>query len=400
MRMDEHYADALRQALELAKIHQRPVGVLDLEAVEKNLDALRQRADGKPVRVASKSLRVRNLLEHTLNTPGFRGVMSYSLDEALWLAEHGIRDILVAYPSADVEAIGRLRASDEAASTITLMVDSPRHLDLIDSTAGAPVRVAVELDGGYRPHSRLSFGALRSPLFSADDVARLAREVVARDGFTLVGLMAYEGQVAGVPDAGRGPYRRAVRIIKRRSIAEIAARRAQTVARIREIADLEFINGGGTGSLESTASEDCVSEVAAGSGIIGPALFDDYTSFRPYPALHLGFSVVRRPGPFVATLHSGGWIASGAAGKDRLPSIAYPAGLRYSRDEGAGEVQTPVLGVAADDLTPGDTVWLRHAKAGEPAERLNHYVVVAPGADGLQVQGIWRTYRGEGKAFG
>ena len=44
--------------------------------------------------------------------------------------------------------------------------------------------------------------------------------------------------------------------------------------------DLEFVNGGGTGSLESTCAEECVTEVA-----------------------------------------------SGAPGKDRLPAVAWPQGL-------------------------------------------------------------------------
>ena len=52
-------------------------------------------------------------------------------------------------------------------------------------------------------------------------------------------------------------------------------------------------------------------------------------------------------------------------------------------------------GSAAGRLRPGDTVWLRHAKAGEPAEHLNHVWVYSEG----KISGQWPTYRGEGKAF-
>jgi D-serine deaminase-like pyridoxal phosphate-dependent protein len=106
--------------------------------------------------------------------------------------------------------------------------------------------------------------------------------------------------------------------------------------------------------------------------------------------------VVRRPGPGVATLFSGGYVASGTGTPDRLPRPFLPAGLRLTGTEGAGEVQTPVRGAAADGLRPGDRVWLRHAKAGELAERFAAYHVL--GGDG-RVTTV-PTYRGEGQSFG
>jgi D-serine deaminase-like pyridoxal phosphate-dependent protein len=95
-------------------------------------------------------------------------------------------------------------------------------------------------------------------------------------------------------------------------------------------------------------------------------------------------------------LFSGGYVASGTGTPDRLPSPYLPAGLRLTGVEGAGEVQTPVRGAAADRLAPGDRVWLRHAKAGELAERFTQYHVVT--GDG-QVTAV-PTYRGEGQCFG
>jgi D-serine deaminase-like pyridoxal phosphate-dependent protein len=160
--------------------------------------------------------------------------------------------------------------------------------------------------------------------------------------------------------------------------------------------DLEFVNGGGTGSLESTAADSSVTELAAGSGLVGPTLFDAYRKFRPRPALLYALPVVRRPGPGIATLFSGGYIASGTGTPDRLPRPFRPEGLRLTRTEGAGEVQTPVLGAAADSLRTGDRVWLRHAKGGELAERFTEYHLVS--GDAL-VTGA-PTYRGEGRCFG
>ncbi len=107
--------------------------------------------------------------------------------------------------------------------------------------------------------------------------------------------------------------------------------------------------------------------------------------------------MVRRPAPGIATLFSGGYVASGTGTPDRLPSPFLPPGLRLTRTEGAGEVQTPVAGAAADRLGPGDRVWMRHAKAGELAERLTEYHVIDP--DQLDTRSVF-TYRGEGQCFG
>jgi D-serine deaminase-like pyridoxal phosphate-dependent protein len=212
-------------------------------------------------------------------------------------------------------------------------------------------------------------------------------------------VLGYEGQIAGLGDSppGRPVRARIVRAIQARSAAELRQRRAEAVRRIRALAPLEFVNGGGTGSLESTAADKSVTELAAGSGLVGPTLFDAYRSFHPKPALQFALPVVRRPAPGVATLYSGGYVASGTGTPDRLPTPFRPAGLRLTRVEGAGEVQTPVVGAAANWLSVGDRVWLRHAKGGELAERLTEYHLIDPADEAVQSV---PTYRGEGQCFG
>ena len=399
-------AGRLDRALERAGISQRPVAVLDLDAFDANAADLARRAQGTPIRVASKSLRVRRLIDHVLTRPGFRGVLAYTLPEALWLVEHGATDVVVAYPTADRSALSRLATDEQAREAITVMVDETAQLDLILDAARAPsgapvlsprrrIRVAIELEAAYSPLPGVRMGALRSPLRRPHQVLDLAREVQDRPGLSLVGLMAYEGQIAGVTDAARTPYGAAVRVMKALSAREIAERRAATVAAVRQIADLAFVNGGGTGSIETTRTEDAVTEIAAGSGLIGPGLFDGYHGFCPRPALLLGLSVVRRPARGVATLLGGGWVASGVPGADRLPTIHHPPGLRFAPQEAAGEVQTPVIGEPAERLRVGDTVWLRHAKAGEPAEHALDYQLLSGG----EVVAAAPTYRGEGRLF-
>lgn len=372
-----------------------PFGVVDLDAFRENAADLAMRAAGKPVRVATKSVRCRHLLGLTLATPGFRGVMAYSLREALWLSGQGVGDILVAYPSVDREAIRLLRADPVALDGVTVMVDDAAHLELLTrhrarEAADAPVRVCLDVDASLRL-GPLHLGVRRSPLRTPAQVRRLAEQAVRHRSLRLVGLMFYEAQVAGLPDSSAP-----VRWVKRRSTHELLDRRARVVEAVRPLAELELVNGGGTGSLHLGARDPSLTELAAGSGLFGPTLFDGYDAFRPRPAAFFTTPVVRRPAPGMATTFGGGWSASGPAGRSRLPAPWRPRGLRLTRTEGAGEVQTPLTGPTAGDLHVGDRVWWRHAKAGELCEHVGELHLV----ESDRIVATVPTYRGEGKAFG
>jgi D-serine deaminase-like pyridoxal phosphate-dependent protein len=383
-----------------------PFALVDLDAMWSNARELLARAAGTPIRVASKSVRCRSLLASILETPGFQGLMTFTLPESLWLHEAGFDDLLLAYPSADRGALARLARLDSERPPI-VMVDSVEHLDYIEAAAqgggagapaGAPrpIRVCLELDTGWWPlRGRLKVGAKRSPVRTPAQAHALAREVVSRPRFELAALMGYEAHIAGVGDQPldkrlQGPL---IRWMKRRSVAELAERRAAVVAAVQEVAPVPIVNGGGTGSVHTTAREAVITEITAGSGLFAPLLFDRYSDFDLTPAAMFAMPVVRRPSGGVATLLGGGYPASGGAGRDRLPAPYLPRGLRLDGQEGAGEVQTPVMGAAAASLRIGDRVYLRHAKAGELCERFASLHLVRGGEIVDEVP----TYRGEGR---
>jgi D-serine deaminase-like pyridoxal phosphate-dependent protein len=384
-----------------------PFAVVDLDAFWANAADIERRAAPKPIRLASKSVRCRLLQERVLARPGFRGTLAYALPEALWLAGHGFEDVLVAYPTVDRGALRELvlLIAERPEARISIMVDSLEQLDLLDSATGpraTPVRVCLELDAGlWLLGGRVRIGAKRSPVHTAAQAVALARAIVAREGVELVGMMAYEAQIAGLGDAPAGPGAAArlragmVRRLQSISARELAARRGAAVAAVRAVAPLELVNGGGTGSLEGTAREAAVTELAAGSGLYGPGLFDAYRAFSPRPAALFALPVVRRPRPGVATALGGGYLASGPADRSRLPRPHLPAGLRLDRQEGAGEVQTPLLGAPAVALAVGDRVWMRHAKAGELCERFSCLHLI----EGDRIVEEVPTYRGDGQCF-
>src|SRR5579875_104816 len=396
-------ADLLR--LDAATAHlDPPFAVVDMDALRANAASMAARAAGTPIRLASKSVRCRAIIEQVLASDGFRGILAFTLPEALWLAGTGMSDsIVVAYPTASLPALTALAGDHRAAAAITVMVDCREHLDMIEKAAASvpdprPVRVCIDIDAGYQaPLGLLRAGARRSPIRTPDQAADLARAITARPGLRLAGIMAYEAQIAGVGDdpPGHPVQARLIRFMQARSRAELARRRAAIVSAVQAVAPLEFVNGGGTGSIEKTAAEPAVTEIGAGSGLYHPGLFDSYRGFSGHPAAFFALPVVRRPGKDVVTALGGGYAASGQAGPSRLPRPFLPAGLRLDKQEGAGEVQTPLLGPAASRLRIGDRVLLRHAKAGELCERFSELHLI----EGPAVVATVPTYRGEGRAF-
>ncbi|MFC5675908.1 alanine racemase [Aeromicrobium endophyticum] len=370
-----------------------PFALVDAPALWANADDLVRRAGGVPIRVASKSVRVRSIIEQTLARDGFAGVMSYSLAESNWLADHGFDDILLAYPTASRAALLDLVADDQRRAAVTVMVDSTESLDHIDALIGADhpaIRVCIDVDASLKL-GPIHLGVRRSPVHTARQARRLAAAIEQRRGFDLVGVMFYDAQIAGLPDSSR-----AVRLVKRRSAAELLERRGAVVRAVGEHAELEIVNAGGTGSLEVTGEDPAITELTAGSGLFSPVLFDGYDAFESRPAAYFVLSVVRKPAKDIATLFAGGYIASGPTNKNRQPLPTWPQGLSPIGTEGAGEVQSPVKGRAARDLSIGDRVVMRYAKAGEMCERFDAVAVVEASGS----VDVVPTYRGEGKNFG
>ena len=395
-----------------------PVAVVDLDVFDANARELLARAGGVPVRLASKSVRVRSLVERA-GRLGFAGIMAYSLAEALWLVEQGARDVLVAYPTVDRRALAALAADPAARREITLMVDDVaqdalvatalaghRGADAAEREAGdagevdtPPVLLCLDIDASLRlgvGPVTVHLGTRRSPVHTPAEAAALARAIANLPGLRVRGLMFYEAQVAGLPDTSP-----AVRLVKKASVADLSTRRGEVIAAVRDAVghELELVNSGGTGSLETSAADPVVTEVTSGSGLFVPGLFDGYRSFVPHPSAYFGLDVVRVPAPGYATAFAGGYVASGPAGAARVPRVVEP-GWRLTSSEGVGEVQTP-LHVArghrdARELAVGDRVWFRHAKAGELMERFDRVQLVR----GDQVVEEVPTYRGEGKNFG
>jgi D-serine deaminase-like pyridoxal phosphate-dependent protein len=375
-----------------------PCAVVDLDAFEHNVDAAVAAAAawGKKLRVATKSLRCPELVRRVRERGGdvARGLMTYTAEETAFWAKEGQRDLILAYPTAlpsDAALIARANASGAIAACV---VDCQEHLALLGGAGksfGAPIPVIIDIDVAWSPLGIAHVGVRRSSLRKVSDVVALARRAAAGEGLRFLGVMAYEAQLAGVPDASV-----VARAMKCGSAVDVARRRAE-VSRALVEAQLrpEVFNGGGTGSLATSVSDPSLTEVTVGSGFLDSHLFDGYRGHVLRPAAYFALQVARRPGPTIVTCHGGGYVASGSAGPDRLPIPALPERLRLRRVEGAGEVQTPLEVPRDVVLSLGDPVFFRHAKAGELAEHFAEYLLVR----GDRIEGRAPTYRGLGHCF-
>ncbi len=395
------------EACRLLKGERLPAVLVDLDAFSRNLarHGGAVAGSGLSIRFATKSIRVVSLIEQVLAAPFARGLMCFSVAEAAALAGRGLDDLFVAYPTLQPSAMETLADLSEQNKNVSLAVDSVEgveRLAAVSKRRGVPLRIVLCTDMSLRAgKGRLHVGVRRSPLHDPDDVVRLAER--ARDaGLVVHGLLGYEAQVAGLGDDSPfdRPWTRAAKgLLRRASMRELGERRPRMVEALRSRGfDLAFVNGGGTGSLDVTTRETGVTEVSAGSGLFKPLLFDGYSSAfvrSLEPSCVFALEAVRRPAPGYVTCLGGGYVASGAAGPDKLPEPVLPRGLRLLSAEGAGEVQTPVFGEAADAIELGSPVVFRHAKAGEVMERFREVLLVERG----HVVDRVPTYRGDGFSF-
>lgn len=392
-------------AATLAGEWERPIALVDLDAMDRNLDRMLAQIarPDLPLRIASKSVRHVGLLRRLLDRGGdrCRGLMCFAVDEACALADRGFDDLLVAYPTVQAGPLARLAERVAAGVTTSVVVDGVAQVDALAAAgraAGATLAAVLEVDLSWRPlGGRVHLGVRRSPIRTPEAAVALARHIAATNGVELGGVMGYEAQIAGLADAlpGARVESAARRWMKRRSQPAANALRGAVVdALVADGHRVPLVNGGGTGSLAATSRDPSVTEVTAGSGALCPHLFDAYASLDLEPAAVFALEVVRRSDEGLVTCAGGGYIASGPPAADRLPRPVWPPGLTYLPHEGAGEVQTPLAG-APPTLAVGDTVVFRHAKAGELAERFATYALVRDG----QVVATEPTYRGEGLTF-
>jgi D-serine deaminase-like pyridoxal phosphate-dependent protein len=383
----------------ILKNERLPLAYVDLNMFDENIHAILKRSGTKKIRIASKSIRCVELMQRILDfNSQFQGIMCYSAEEAVWLSQQGFDDLLVAYPTVQEGSIRAVADEIKKGKQIYPMTDLTEHLTKIQAIAASEnvtMPIALDLDMSSR-WSLLHFGVHRSSVWNKETLHKYLEALKSCPNLKLCATMGYEAQIAGVGNKvpGKSLMNSIISGLQQNSKKELAKRRKELVEILqKECPELSIVNGGGTGSLESTAEEDWVTELTAGSGFYAPALFDNYSHFRHLPAAGFALEVVRHPQQNIYTCLGGGYVASGAVGKEKAPAPYLPEGMKLTPNEMAGEVQTPIQYIGSLEI--GDPVFFRHSKAGELCEHFEELCLIKDG----RILGKSKTYRGEGRCF-
>lgn len=380
---------------------ERPFAWLDYDALDQNIDFVNRLAT-KPVRIATKSVRSVSVLKYIQEKlVNYAGLMTFTAAESVYLIEQGFNHLLLGYPTFEENNIKKLLAYSRAGKDITFMVDAYEQVQLLQNCAEqmqtmAKICIDINISTNFK---WIYFGTKRSPLDSLQKLKNFTDKLTDYPNICIHALMGYEAQIAGVPDLSLANSRKmrakglVVRQLKKQSIEKITSFRRLAVAHVKSIAPVAFVNGGGSGSITYTCEQQEITEATVGSAFFAPVLFDHYDTLNLQPAVGFALRVTRQFDAHTFVCQGGGYIASGAIGEDRAP-VFLNENYQLLPLEGAGEVQTPFID-STGSLTIGDTVYLRHAKAGELCERFT----VLHGTRNMCYAGPILTYRGERQCF-
>lgn len=374
-----------------------PMVICDIDAFNHNLNLVGKhlRKVNRKLRLCTKSVRVPDLIAKAEKEDFIIGLFTYNSAEALFYAEkYGIKDILIGYPiTSKIDAEELCQAAKIKGTKISVMADSPFHLDLLEEAASkheVTLNILLELDVADH-FLGILVGSLRSPLREPEEVVKMAKEVEKRKHLTFGGIMGYEGQ-----NASLGDDKFLYRYLKSRSRPHVNERRAAVVNALKNN-DLQpaIVNGGGSGCFQETAAESSITEIGIGSLLFKSHLFDAIDSLNDFiPSIYFAIQIVRKPRENYVTAFSGGYVSSGVKTQ---PKVFLPDGLSPTKREGFGEVQSPFeYDPKKLTLNLGDPIFCRFAKAGEPLERFNKVHVYS---DNKLIGDTYLTYRGFGKRF-
>lgn len=373
----------------------------------KQLDRMAQNPYGKllPFRIATKSIRSPQFIEWIFqHCPRFGNrLMAYRVREALFLLKSLPQcDVLVAYPSlerTELEEVCRY-LKEYPKTKLTLMVSSKNHVELLSLLAREnQITIRVCIDVSVKTFG--VFGASRTAIETPGQLESFILLLLRHPSLKLVGLMGYEAQIAGLPDNTPDQFFRnhTIGFLKKQSIKKIHALRQKYLDVYRKVFknELEFFNGGGSGSLDTSAKDQALTELTVGSGLICPRQFLYYHNLREkiQPAVFFALRVTTQIDANRFQCTSGGFIASGVPqDKSKLPLVVYPFDTDFDKQEGCNETVSMVR-APKHKLREGDLVYCIHGKAGELFERFPEIIAIHD----AKVIGRFPTYVGEGKFF-
>ncbi|NKB70070.1 MAG: DSD1 family PLP-dependent enzyme [Candidatus Latescibacteria bacterium] len=259
-----------------------PVLLLDLDILESNIlrmaDTIITQGQ-KGWRPHTKGMKT-PALAHKLLAAGAHGVTCAKLGEAEVMAAAGIADILVANQVVAPQKITRL-VNLRRHADVKVAVDSRENADALDRAAldkGVVLNVLIEVDTGME----------RAGTLPGAPTLALARHIHACKGLHLAGLMTWESHVIRIKDLDE----------KKAAVDRALTDFTDTAQQCREEGiPIDIVSCGGTGTYQISAFQPGITELQAGGGIYGDAVYHYQFGVEHPFALTVRTTVTSRPAP-------------------------------------------------------------------------------------------------------
>jgi D-serine deaminase-like pyridoxal phosphate-dependent protein len=224
-----------------------PAAVLDLDAFERNLAKMadRARAAGLALRPHAKSHKTSAIARRQL-AAGAVGICCAKLAEAEAMAAAGIGAVLVTSPIAGAAQAERAAALAQAIADFRIVVDHVDGARELAVAAQGSIQVLIDVDPGMG----------RTGVHDAAQAVELCRAIAAEPNLKLLGVQCYGGHWQHIEGANA----------RAAAVADGMAYLSTVIAALRQAgADIAVVTGGGTGSFAADAAQGVLTEVQPGS---------------------------------------------------------------------------------------------------------------------------------------
>ena len=343
-----------------------PTLVVDLDALERNLDRMADATKGIRLRPHAKSHKCATIARMQL-ARGAVGICCQKTDEAQAFVDAGIRDVLVTNEVVAPAKLARL-ASLARTATIGVLVDSA-------AAVAALASAALDADASLDVYLEVDVGAHRCGVPPGAPALALATAIARAPGLRFRGLQAYQGAAQHL----REPAAREAAIA---AAAGEARRTRETIVGAGIACDL--VNGAGTGTWQHERDSGVYDELQPGSYVFMDA---DYGRNVAAPAdlrfeqsLFVVAGVMSVPAADRAIVDAG---LKAFAFDSGLPLVHARAGAEYVKASDEHGVLRMAAG--APPMTPGERVWLVPGHC-DPTVNLYDFIVAV--RDG-RVANVW-----------
>lgn len=378
-----------------------PLAYVDMDMLDKNIRHILEKSEKKSIRLASASIRCNYLLDYILKAnPQFRGILSSSGEEAVFLSKKGFDNILIGSPVTNIEVVKDICHQIKNGSYINLMTDKLDQVHMINEIGEqfhvkVPISVDINMSVDF---PGLHFGVWRSSQRRPNSIKALLEEIRQMEFAWLDAAIGHDSRITASAEKAESKWmiNNVIPSLKKFSINKIADKRKKVVEMIKTMGfDLKVVNGGRIAKVETPMKEEMVTEISAGSEFFTSQLADKYEQASNKPVAGIACAINRQLSQHVFACAGGRFIINASSKKSEPPTLFLPDRARIMKNDCIDEALTSILYKGNEKLKIGDAVFFQNSCVGELSERFNFIHLIR----GDKIEQEVPTYRGEGHCF-